>query len=613
MGLSYGEITRWKSADAENLATAMTSRVTALEHIEEDLRSNSDWGASWSGSQGEEAASSSITRLGDVVTDLAAEATAIRRIASHVADGVSALHEIIIGVETFAAKYSYSISDSGTLIDLAPGVTRSDEEEALRKAARIDIEQTVSEIVSKGRFLERDAADGLSRYNEGATDDGGATSVDEAVRSQMSVEEPPPAGTNPYHVNIWWESLSADEKEQVLRQRGDAIRNLPGIDSTTRDSLNQDALAQDISDAAVTAEESRRAYDDFLEKHRGLIGGPGAGHLRSDARDLKEKAEKAERHLTELNRLNRALDTDDALLLEYDDSHPQLQAAIALGNPDEADNVAITTPGYTTNVHDSVSAMVSDAEELREITGYFDPDSTTSTIAFMGYQAPQDVVKYGDFRVATPQAAELGATSLSDTVRGVQATNGDPDLNLSLMGHSYGSTTAGIAAQQLADDTVTPVDSLALYGSPGVPEMAPQLDDTELELLKMNTNNPLYDANQYAELGSMGLDESRAFYMENDGDIVSGPIGGIGQATTLGLGNSPQSWGMTELSTETAEVTYPSGMTEQRYDWEGHNAEMRKKDPGYEVGAHSAFPKELTTSQFNLAAVVAGYPEFAIR
>lgn len=70
---------------------------------------------------------------------------------------------------------------------------------------------------------------------------------------------------------------------------------------------------------------------------------------------------------------------------------------------------------------------------------------------------------------------------------------------------------------------------------------------------------------------------------------------------------------MTELSTETAEVTYPNGMTEQRYDWEGHEAEMRKKDPGYEVGAHGAFPKELTTSQFNLAAVVAGYPEFAIR
>lgn len=70
------------------------------------------------------------------------------------------------------------------------------------------------------------------------------------------------------------------------------------------------------------------------------------------------------------------------------------------------------------------------------------------------------------------------------------------------------------------------MDSLTLYGSPGVPEMDLQLDETELELLKMNTNNPLYNPNQYADLETMGLDESRAFYMENDGDIVSGPIGG---------------------------------------------------------------------------------------
>ncbi|MDN5744216.1 MAG: alpha/beta hydrolase family protein [Nocardioidaceae bacterium] len=612
MGLSYGEITRWKSADAEKLATAMSSRATALEDIEEDLRSSSDWGDSWSGSQGEEAASSSITKLGDVVTDLAAEATAIRRIASHVADGVSALHEIIIGVEEFAAKYSFAISDSGNLVDLAPHVSRSDDEEALREAARIDIEQSVSEIVSKGRFLERDAAADLSRYNDGEIDDGGATSVDEAVRSQMGVEEPPPAGTNPYHVNIWWESLSDDEKEQVIRQRGDEIRNLPGIASTTRDELNQDVLADDISSAEVAAEEARSAYEDFREEDQRVVNAYSVGQVSSDARALREKAEKAERKLEELKRLNDALDGDDAYLLEYDDSHPQLQAAVAVGDPDEADNVAITTPGYTTNVHDSVDGMVSDAEKLRETAKMIDPRGATSTIAFMGYQAPQDV-KQLDFRVGSTQAAEDGAVQLSEAVRGVQATNGDPDLNLSLLGHSYGSTTAGIAAQQLADGTVTPVDSLTLYGSPGVPEMAPHLDETEREMLRMNAGNDFYNPNQRAELETMGLDESRAFYMENDGDAVSGTFGAIGQNTTLGLGIKPESWGMTELSTETAEVTYPNGMTEQRYDWEGHNAQMQKTDPGYDVSPHSAFPKELTTSQFNLAAVVAGYPEYAIR
>lgn len=618
MGLSYGQITRWRAHDAELLADAMSARTLALEMIEDDLRSARQWGDAWSGSDGEHVATISISALGDEVTDLAAEATAIRRVASHVANALEALHEEILSLQAYAEKYHYSISDDGVVIDRAPGVSFSEDEENLREVARRDLAQSVSEIVAKGRVVEQDAANGLSVVNSGGISDGGATSVDQAERSQMGLSEPPPPGTDPIRVNVWWESLSDDEKYQVKHLRSDEIRNLAGIDSHTRDQLNREALHADQGPAENARTAAQNNLDDFLAEHRWdergyLNSAPGSAYLRSQRDRLEAELEGAERHVEELSRLEQSLLIEDSRLLEYDNSTPQLQAILAVGDPDTADNVAVTTPGYTTNVHDSIAGMSTEAEMLRDTAADIDSTKDTAAIAFIGYQAPQDAMTHSDFRILTPGAAYEGATPLAASIQGIAATNSNADLNLSLFGHSYGSTTAGIAAQYAANGTVTPIDSLAVYGSPGIPEVEPHkttLDAARGAILETRMLNP----NPNPDLASMGLDSSRAYYMENEGDAVSGPIGAVGERTRFGMGNSPERWDMTRLSTETTHVTYPNGATELRLGVDDLNKELRMRDPHHsDIGPHSAFPKDRTTSQFNLAAIAAGRPELAPR
>ena len=619
MGLSYAQIKQWRSDDADLLADAMNDRVTALQWVEDDLRRGGDWVQAWTGSHGAEAATQTISALGDTVTDMAATATAVRRLAAGVADAVHALAQDVISIEAHARHYSYAISDAGDVVDLRPhhadGADSSDMAH-LRRAARIDLEQSVRELVEKARIVEEDAAEGLAGLAADGAHDGGAGTVDEAVRSQMGVAEPPAAGTAPLRVAMWWESLSDDEKDQVRAERGDQIRNLAGIDSQTRNQLNRAALADDLIPLEQSVARARAELDAFDHQRRwddlpSPGTAPGNGHLRAMRQPFLDALEAAEYERDTLAHIDEKLQLPDSFLIEYDDSRPQLQAIYAVGDPDQAHNVTVTTPGYTTNIHDSFGGMADEAQYLKDTAERINPLESTATIAFIGYQAPQDVLGHGDLRVAGTGAAEEGARALSTTMQGVQATNGHAQLNLSLFGHSYGSTTAGIAAQMLNESGSTPVDNMVLYGSPGVPLLHPE-DSWEANLRASQGLNPAHRSD--LDLAAMGLNPSRAYFMENDGDAVSGVIGDVGEYTSLGLGNKPSSWGMTELSTDNALVSYPGGHTEQRYDVDGFNEYMRGQDPGHgDVGVHSAFPKTMTTSQYNLAAFAAGRPDLAER
>ncbi|UUZ61763.1 alpha/beta hydrolase family protein [Nocardioides sp. B-3] len=103
---------------------------------------------------------------------------------------------------------------------------------------------------------------------------------------------------------------------------------------------------------------------------------------------------------------------------------------------------------------------------------------SAATIAWMGYDAPSwnpenaldwpgDGVDMGS--VITEDKAEAGGKLLADFVDGLRATdtidveNGDNKSNLTVIGHSYGSTTAAHAAHDHGLDA----DALTLIGSPG--------------------------------------------------------------------------------------------------------------------------------------------------
>lgn len=129
---------------------------------------------------------------------------------------------------------------------------------------------------------------------------------------------------------------------------------------------------------------------------------------------------------------------------------------------DTADHVAVFTPGFTSNLPDSLSNYDGQVESLRRTsldqlarTGSTD---TVAAVTWIGYDAPQ--VSDGA-AVLTPDPAIRGGSDLAGTLDGIDASRVD-DPHLTAIGHSYGSTTTGYALQQ-----ATGVDDAALFGSPG--------------------------------------------------------------------------------------------------------------------------------------------------
>lgn len=120
------------------------------------------------------------------------------------------------------------------------------------------------------------------------------------------------------------------------------------------------------------------------------------------------------------------------------------RAAIAIGNPDTAKNTAVIVPGTSSSVkggwlHDGHN----DAINLFEQANAADPHNPTAVIAWMGYDAPNgfDDVQ----RISTPALARVGSASLAQDVNGLWATHLGAGQHVTVLGHSYGSTTVADA------------------------------------------------------------------------------------------------------------------------------------------------------------------------
>ena len=606
MALSYGQIRDWKFSDAGKLADAMVDALAILREIEDALKDAGAW-KSWTDSAGADGASAALSGIADYVTDRAAGAEKARDVAADTERQLEALNRTVDDVEHYAGSKGFAISDSGAVSDVSGMAGLNDAEVAERKLVQRNIEQTVADIIRDGRAIEDQAAAGLESIDHGTAPDGGAQSVDDAVNAIDTVGPIPGDGSDAYANRLWWNSLTEEQQKTLMETAADEIRQLDGLPTAVRDELNRAALDDDIAEARRELGAAQREYDEAKDNRSGSYS--GIANVQGISPIQAARLAKAKEKLGELEKLQSAVDTPHSYLLEYDDSQDQLEAAVAIGNPDTASQVSVTVPGYGTTVARSVEGMTGEAKKLREDAAMMSgqPIETVSTIAYIGYQAPQDVTD-GDLSVATPQRALDGGRELADFVDGISAASENEALELSVFGHSYGSTTASAGLQYLAEDGNTPVDNFVVYGSPGMTEVNPEPLEFSEASIAADGVNPRPHSNPDV----LGVPRENLYYMENPGDPVSGIAGAIGQGTTLGLGNDPEHWEMNKLSTETVPADHQLGSTEPTYSVKDLNEQLRSENPDHkDIGAHSAFPHERTTSQHNLAAILAGMPEYA--
>lgn len=249
--------------------------------------------------------------------------------------------------------------------------------------------------------------------------------------------------SDPAQLHEMWSTLSPADKD-ALFAHDNYIGNRDGLPVVDRDHYNRIKLDDEMSRA--------QACD------------PTVSDRLVDLQAVRDTIEK------DPNRMLMLLDTQ---------SGAQTHAAVAVGNPDTADHVSVTTPGLNTTVGGAIGAMTEEGEQMKMTAEQQLDDTvdhageTVATIAWIGYDAPQlDKDDYfseesatGLIQVAQPWNAQAAAPNLSHFYEGIDASNYDGDPHLTAVGHSYGSFTTGLALQETPEGIV---DDVMVYGSPGL-------------------------------------------------------------------------------------------------------------------------------------------------
>jgi hypothetical protein len=252
----------------------------------------------------------------------------------------------------------------------------------------------------------------------------------------------PAHGGSPEQVAAWWSALSEEEQYAVLAARPELVGGTDGIPAAARDQANRLLLATDLEAMELRAERGEQLYGD----HQAL----------DNARAAQAALDAAAQRLDPVTGepLVPLLHLYDATAFGGDG-----KVAIAFGDPDTADHVSVMVPGLTSRGTEA-GGNAEAAYNIYESARLSDPYSSVASIMWIGYDAPSD---WDSATVATEGRAEAGGELLSRYIDGLRASRDGSPAHLTVIGHSYGSTTTAHGAT----DHGLAADDIVLVGSPG--------------------------------------------------------------------------------------------------------------------------------------------------
>ncbi|NYJ06052.1 alpha/beta hydrolase [Petropleomorpha daqingensis] len=242
-------------------------------------------------------------------------------------------------------------------------------------------------------------------------------------------------GRPPGEVAGWWASLPAAEQRQLIATRPDVVGDLDGVPAWARDRANRLVLEAALATPGTSGEETARAV--AAEIHR------------------QEAAGRRVQLWT--------LDLADGL------------AAVAVGDLDTADAVAVLVPGIFTTPEDDLAAQVGNAADVADRAGAAAPGLAVAALAWIGYGTPQ-----GPLSIITRRDARSGGAALVGALDGLAAARsalGGPAPRTTVVAHSYGAVVLDEAA---ARPGRLAADAVVLLGSPGGAADAAALEAPEV-------------------------------------------------------------------------------------------------------------------------------------
>lgn len=455
MAITWADILTWTTGPLESAATDLVATSKALVSAASDGQD----------------ATNAIQSQGSAVTAIRSAAsknmTALARLATNVNsalmaiegayDGVATVMANIQNVQAYAAENHCTINADGTVSSNAYNEDEGTKKRALIAAA--DLETTIKQIIKDADQVDTDLYHAMSDINNDRATDGDKAKDNKVI----GVPDHPNKNWTPSQNAAWWNSLTGKQQQHLIDHCPDEIRHLDGLPAAARDQANRNALKGWVD---ANGDE----HEGALEYARGKL---------KEARDnsaSEEEIKQLEEKVADLEAIELQTDNDFRehsgltptylLDFDYDEKYHRTTAIVSSGDPDTASYVSTLVPGIGTNVRGDLGDYIKRNENLRAQTAEAGTDpSDVATISYLGYVAPKKDLGHL-YQAADIGYADRAAPDLARFEEGLRASgkaNGHSFTN-TVIGHSYGSTTAGKAMTQVAEGTV---DNFIMCGSPG--------------------------------------------------------------------------------------------------------------------------------------------------
>lgn len=448
--MNWADIQQWKSARLKAYAAECENNQRKLRDAGDALgaRLDSLIGSSQTVNAAKAALHKQIVAIEKEVNFLISSA----EIASEGVQGINEIRANIDDAKQLAHSWKMTIDSNGNVSMDAAQVKRLRDSGHSRKEIQRAVDtaqQRVNSALEQARSLAESLSQKISALDAGTYDNNVHYSATNKIRPSL-----PPAGTSAQEVASWWSSLSDDDKQWMIQQHPDVIGNLEGVDYTSRNQANRIMLP--IRRKEVMREAAR--YEQTL--------GP---HPTEEQRAEMDRLRNRVRAIEQIENTLAKEDSDRVprYLMSLDTSGANVLAAISQNNPDDADHIGVIVPGMSTSVagnseggsildYDGHAKVMRESAEKAAGRG-----QKVAMVEFFGYDAPPSVTE-----ASTPIMAAYGAHELASFLNGIDAVreHGAGDAHITVAAHSYGSTTAGMAATLVGEGVI---DDLVQFGSPG--------------------------------------------------------------------------------------------------------------------------------------------------
>lgn len=571
---TWADVTRWNPGPLQEAVGALNAAYNKVVACSDDLRDiNTPDG--WHGAAAN-AAAKNVNDIIDGLEEYAAEVASLRRAAADVGDAITGVQNGVKEADGLAKVNNFSIGGDGAVIDNGPPPDTSEEQKDAvaeeRRRISAEIRDRVAEVIRQADDIDNDFCAVLDRVLSGHTIDTtgnnnettslAAAGNSGAAMGALSVLAPPPVDASPSMNAAWWAALSPNQRDAMIRDHADLVGNRDGVKAADRGKANLNLMNQERQRFTADLDRLKREDGDSDEIAR-----------------IEERLKAITAIDGMMHNPDGTLNTSRQLMsLDLTGDHPK--AAIANGDVDTAQHVAVFTPGMNSTVDGNMNGYVNDMDGVRDsaekmLLRHGQADSV-ATVTWLGYE-PSSFDDPGSLLgLATGDNASFGGEKLSRFDEGINSSR-PSDPHMTALGHSQGSIVTGISLTQSG----TGVDDAVFFGSPGIADHF-GIDNTTADLK---------------------LPEGHANNIKADGDDIAQWV-----PETWRYGAAPYSMeGMNQLSADAART--PDGtLLEGSHGHSEYTKTVTVPDGPGRTSTHNVD----STSKHNIAAVVAGMPQLTV-